>query len=419
MNTVPKVVNTTQNDTPVLDINQDPEEIRLRQMDEAFISLLPPKFQTLIREWAEDDGLSIAGYFNPLMAHFSQAAGTWFKIKTKSHTNLPNIYTLTVGHGSTGKSQGEKRFIQAIKGRDNELQSRSTGAEHAFLKSCSHAKMEEVLIKSQSVLHMVGEIHDYLGMLSDSTEEGSKWLKMQLEQFTDPHLKRAFRGDGVHQTDSAVFSQMSNTQPKYFLKLYKYEGAAFPFRFLVYPLTEKRRKIPYETHVNHTSIIDHALRLVYDYGNPHLFDLNQDSELIELVVDYWNKLIDIQEQSNNPVEMDIIGKDMINFPKLILILHIMYQAAEDRPLNGTIPMAIIDRAYKMITRYREAHLWTYDHCKQLGKKGGKASLPTLQQSAAAIFTNLKKDGKEVNISELSRITGLDRGYYHAKNPYIG
>ena len=417
MNTATNIANSALSEGRVLDINQDPEEIKLRQMDEEFISLLPPNFQKVIRQCAKVDGLPIASYFNPLIAYFAQAAGTWFRIKAQAYLNAPNLYLITIGDPSSGKTRGENRFFSSVRDRDNEVQNRSDGAEHTFLESTSHAKMQEVLINSASVIHKVGEIHKYLGKLADSKEEGGAWLHMQLELHTEIDVKRAFRGDGVHQTNSAIFTQLSNTQLKYFLKLYKYEAAGFPQRFLVYPIKEEEKEIPYEASDSDTTPIDVALRAVYDHGKEHTFDLSREKALNERVVDYWNELKGIKRETESCLERELLGKDQANFTKLILVLHIMYMAEAKRSMDSPIPTVIIDKAYKMITLYRKAHIWTYNHCSQL--TNGKLKLPTLQQSAAAIIDHLKKKGDDVNIAQLSAITGIDRSYFYAsKNPHV-
>jgi hypothetical protein len=416
-----KVVGSYEDNSTVIDLdfNTAPEEIKLAQFDQRFLDILPKNIAGFIREHAKADSQPIGCYLNPIIATFAQAAGDKFELKWREYVNRTNVYLLTVGKPSSGKSRGEQVILTEVRKKDKELSQQSDNIKHAFIPaSTSHQALQAALIDSGSILFSCGELVNLIGHLKDKQGDGQAWLGLLLELYTSTSIKRVFRGDGTSRTETAILSVLANTQPKNFIQFTAFQGDGLSQRFLIWPLIN-RKKARISVQHRAAELIDPIkakLRAIYEFGSgdTYRFNLEDDKQAEQAYVDYYNKMSDIEESSSDELEKELIGKDRINFLKLILILHLMYNADSDYPLESEITAGVVHKAYALLELYREAYLWTYDYCSGLTTKGEKKKVDT-----KLLCYQLLQLKPNLNQSQIAQALGIQRTYFsQSQNHYL-
>jgi len=392
------------------------EENAVNQLHE-IINDCPAYIKDFIEESFEHKRIPKEYLFSSILFAFSNAAGLAFQIDSLGYSNYGNIYLALIGSRGDAKSPAMDLATAPLNEYDNQQykefieKSLEDGSGETIVRKqllIQDATVEAAYYKHHQNPCSLGIFMDEMYHLIEkmgnpSNKDGPAWRQLLLQGNTNKHVDISRKTTESFRLAKAYPVLLGSIQQEFIPKMFSggNEESGLTDRLLFTPkLTHNsklsRYRIGQDCLRNYS---DNLLRIMEHRSSVEKQGLDEPnvlkctSEAEDLLFDYTQKLLDSQEKAESG-EKEYLSKIQINVHKMVLILHLIKQAATPE-LCLRIEPATINEAIRImefyLTNFKIIRQKLEGHIKNISTndviKLGMKNNATQQQIAAVVGVN--------------------------------
>jgi len=349
------------------------EEKALKQLN-GVIESSPLFIKNLIEEAYEHQRIPKEYLLGSILFAYSNAAGLAFELDAMGYKNYGNIYMALIGSRGDVKSPAMDIATEPLNKYDNDQysifleKSKDSNGEDDI--SRKQLFIQDATVEAAYYMHFknpfsagiyVDELYHLIDKMSNpASKDGPAWRTLLLQGSTNKHVDISRKTTDSFRLAKSYPVLLGSIQSEFIPKIFSggnLESGLVDRLLFTEKLTHNKKlskqKIDREVlkvySDNLLRIMDHRNQVEISHNFEEINRLKCSKSANERLFTYSQKLIDLQENSNN-MEKGYIAKMLINIHKLTILLHLIKESSTPE-LCLEVNLQTVEEAIKVIDFY--------------------------------------------------------------------